>query len=63
MTDGKIANCIELQNSVNVRLADFAIVRLLFKHRTRQIHENDTPHDNLKCRNTTTLELHGREFT
>ena len=61
-TNGKIANCIELQNSVNVRFADFAIVRLLFKHRTRQIHENETPHDNSKCRNATDLGVYGQEF-
>ena len=30
----KIANFIELQNSVNVRFADLAINRLLCKHRT-----------------------------
>ena len=33
-TNEKIANCIELQNSFNVRFADLAINRLLFKHRT-----------------------------
>ena len=62
ITNGKIADCIEMQNSVNVRFADFTIVRVLFKHRTRQIHENETPHDNFKCRNTKTLGLHGQEF-
>ena len=61
-TNGKIANCIELQNSVSARFSDFAIVRLLVKHRTRQIHEDETLHDNFKCQNATNLGVYGQEF-